>query len=147
LFCERFEQPGAWQREFKSLLHPERVWAHNAVLLIVACADLEDVHGSPNRRALYDTGAAALQLCLEATARGLATHTTTAFDESRLRNAFGIPTRCECVSVIAMGHPADLGTLGRDLYLRELAVRRRAPAPGRFFDGEWERPLVLGPAL
>lgn len=142
LVCDRFERPAAWQSALMSLRHSERIWAHQAALLIVVCADLED-GGSPGPRALYDTGAAALQLCLEATARNLATHATARFDDARLRDAFGIPTRYACVAVIAVGHRADLGTLGRDLYLRELAVRRRTPDPGRIFDGEWDRPLEM----
>jgi len=34
--------------------------------------------------------------------------------------------------------PADAGTLGRDLYLRELALRRREPLIGRLFEGGWD---------
>jgi hypothetical protein len=43
--------------------------------------------------------------------------------------------------VISIGHRADAGTLGRDLYRREVAPRHREPMGLRFFDGEWDAPL------
>ncbi len=141
VLCDRFEHADAWQRAFDCLAPGDRPWAYGAAALVVTCADTRSLDGSFNRRALYDTGGAALQLCLEATARNLATHSTSDFDSARLRAAFDIPARFECAAVIAVGHRADTGTLGRDLYRREIAAVRREPIGSRFFDGQWERPV------
>ena len=139
--CDRFESAVAWQKAFDCLLRADRAWAYNAAVLIATCADTRAFDGSFNRRALYDTGAAALQLCLEATARNLATHAVSDFDEARLRATFDIPDRCDCAAVIAIGHRADVGTLGRDLYRREVAASHHEPTGHRFFEGEWDQPV------
>ena len=139
--CDRFGQPDAWQKAFDALSRSERPWAYNASLMILCAADLENVAPALQPRALFDTGGAALQLCLEATARDLATHITSGFDESRLRAGFGIPEQAALVALVCVGTPADLGTLGRDVQRRELTPRARSPLGSRCFEARWGRAL------
>lgn len=141
IVCDRFERPGPWQRLLDALDARERPWAYNAALFIVVAADLAGIEPALRGRALFDTGAAALQLCLEATARNLGTHTTSGFDEARLRSSMGIPEHAAGIAIVCVGQPADLGTLGRDLYRREVAPRTRSPLSSHCFDAHWGRPL------
>lgn len=140
--CDRFEHPEPWQRLFEALAARERPWAYNAALLILVAADLEGLEPKEQARALFDTGAAALQLCLEATARNLATHTTSGFDEARLRSQMGIPEHAAGIAIVCVGQRADLGTLGRDVYRREIAPRTRSARGSRCFDAHWGRPFT-----
>jgi nitroreductase len=139
IVCDRFERPEAWQLLFGALATRERPWAYNAALLILVAADLAGVEPALRARALFDSGAAALQLCLEATARSLATHTTSAFDEARLRSPLGIPEHAAVIAIVCVGQRADPGTLGRDVYRREVAPRTRATLGSRCFDALWGR--------
>lgn len=142
VICDRFERPEAWREIFGTLAARERPWVYNVALLIAVVAELEAITAEMRARALFDTGAAALQLTLEATARGLATHTTSGFDHARLRAVLGIPEHAICVALLCVGQPADAGTLGRDVYRREIASRTRSAPSSRCFDAHWGRPLA-----
>jgi nitroreductase len=135
--CDRFTHPEEWQTSFESLARPERPWAYNVPLFVIAAVDFTEVEPELRPRASFDVGGAALQLCLEATARDLATHVTSAFDVARLRSGLGLPEYVTAVAIICVGHRADLGTLGRDVYLREVTPRRRAPLASRCFEARW----------
>lgn len=142
VLSDRFAHPKAWQRVFEALNRGERPWAYGATLSILVAAELAQVDPAHQPRALFDCGGAALQLCLEATARRLVTHVTGAFDETRLRAALTIPEPVLCVALVLVGHPADLGTLGRDVYRREIAPRERAPFGSRCFEAQWGQALA-----
>nr|WP_256361147.1 nitroreductase family protein [Methylomonas koyamae] len=64
-------------------------------------------NGKPNRWAPYDTGAAALSICIQATALGLAAHQMGGFDADLARQSFGLPEDCTPMAMIAVGYPAD----------------------------------------
>jgi nitroreductase len=136
LVLDRSAHPEAWAAALGCMDRLERPWAHRAAVLIAACAD----GGSMlPRRASFETGGAAARLCLEATARGLAVHSSAAFDATQLQEVLGIPAPFEALAVLALGHRADLGTLGRDVYHRETRTRRRLAVRRRFFAGVWGR--------
>jgi nitroreductase len=141
IVCDRFERPEAWQRLLDALDARERPWAYNAALLILVAADLTGIEPELRARALFDTGAASLQLCLEASARNLGTHTTSGFDEARLRSPMGIPEHAAGIAIVCVGQRADLGTLGRDVYRREVAPRTRSTLSSHCFDAHWGRPF------
>lgn len=135
--CNRFTHPEAWQTVFDSLARPERPWAYSVALFLLVAVDFTEVEPACHARALFDAGAAALQLCLEATARDLATHVTSGFDAERLRTGLGLPEHVTAVTVVCVGHRADLGTLGRDVHRREVTPRTRAPLASRCFEARW----------
>jgi len=131
---DRFADPDGWEAILGCLAEQNRRWARHAPLLIAACADTRfDFNGEPNRWGAYDTGAASENLCLQATALGLAAHQMGGFDPAALRQAVGIPERFEPMAVIAVGHPAAPERLEPGLREMEVAQRARRhakqPAP------------------
>ena len=57
----------AWQQAFDTLAPSNQTWVKSAPLLILVCADTLFGHNqTPNRWGQYDTGAAAENLCLQA---------------------------------------------------------------------------------
>lgn len=128
----------SWRAAFDCLGEFNQQWVKNAPVLILATADSTFRHnGKPNRWGQYDTGAAAENLCLQATARGLMAHQMGGFDTEKTRKSFDIPLEYECMAMIAVGHPASADVLEGDLKTRELAERTRCPLEERFFEGAW----------
>ena len=68
IICDRSRDEAAWDTAFDCLVEGNRAWARNAPVLILAVAVERFKHnGEPNRWAQYDTGAAGISLCLQAT--------------------------------------------------------------------------------
>lgn len=133
----------AWQKAFDTLVEFNQGWVKNAPLLFLIAADTKFHHnGKPNRWAAYDTGAAAENICLQATALGLMAHQMAGFDADKLRAAFEIPEQIEIIAMIAVGHPADPDTLDAETRERETAARSRRELGELFFDGAWGKPVV-----
>ncbi len=66
--CDRRNDPEAWQRACDCLGEGNRAWASSAPLLVLAVAKLRfSSNDKPNRWAQYDTGAAGMSLCVQAT--------------------------------------------------------------------------------
>ena len=100
--------------------------------------------GSPNRVALYDLGAAAALLCLQATALGLSAHQMAGFDPGAARAAFGIPENFIAGAVIALGYQGEPSTLPDEQFIAaEIAPRTRRPWNESFLSA-WDEPLDLG---
>ncbi len=133
----------AWQKAFDTLVEFNQGWVKNAPLLFLIAADTKFNHnGKPNRWAAYDTGAAAENICLQATALGLMAHQMAGFDADKLRAAFEIPEQIEIIAMISVGHPADPDTLDAETRERETAARSRRELGELFFDGAWGKPVV-----
>ncbi len=144
LVCDRHDRPRAWEAAFQCLMEGNRAWARNAPLLILACAQQHLSHdGLPNHWAQYDTGAAVENLCLQATALGLATRQMGGFHLDLARRTFAIPETVTPMAFIAVGHPADPQALPEPLRRRALAPRRRNPLTRHIFRGHWNDPWPL----
>lgn len=102
------------------------------MILSVAAGEFR-ANGKPNRWGQYDTGAASENLCLQATAQGLAVHQMGVFDADRVHTAFGVPEGFRPMSVIAVGFPGVPATSSDELRERELAGRRRRPLAELYF--------------
>lgn len=138
LICDRFSDEQAWQQILDSLAPGNQEWARHAPVLILAASVPHFSHnGSPNRWAGYDTGAASISLCLQATAMGLMSHQMGGFDSDRLRDRFAIPADIALWAVIAIGHPAPLDDLDDTQLERELKPRERRPLAQQFFHATW----------
>lgn len=142
IVCDRFAEPETWGAVLGALARPERPWAYNAPVFIVAAAVSEASDVAALNRAIFDCGAAVLQLCLEATARDLASHPTARFDSAALSTALCLPNDATALAVVCVGHRADLGSLGRDVYLRQLTPRQPAPEAKVCYEGVWGRTRV-----
>lgn len=132
-----------WQDAFDCLGEGNQSWVKNAPWLGLICADtLFTKNGQPNRWAEYDTGAAALNLCLQATSMGLSAHQLGGFDADKARAAFSIPEQFTLMAMISVGYLADIETVTGDLLVRETAARSRRDLGALFFDGAWQKPIV-----
>ncbi len=135
---DRHRDPEGFARILSTLMPFSVAWAGQAPLLIVSVAKTTFSHnGAPNSHARYDTGAAAAQLTLEATALGLGVHQMGGFDAQKARVALNIPEGYEAVAVMAVGHPGDPSALSSELQTRSSAVRRRRSLDEPVFHGMW----------
>jgi nitroreductase len=94
-------------------------------------------NGKPNRWSGYDTGAASISLCLQATAMGLVSHQMGGFDADKMRQHFALPENLNMWAMVAIGHPAPLDSLNEEQMERELKPRQRRPLDQQFFHGQW----------
>lgn len=124
LVCERNVDEAAWSDLLGCLVEGNRRWALRAPVLIAALARAPD-DADAARVAAYDVGAASLNLCLQASALGLASHQMAGFDVERLRAAFAVDARLTPLTVIAVGYPGDLARLDERARTKELAPRVR----------------------
>jgi nitroreductase len=138
LVCNKANQKDAWQALLGCLAEKNQQWAINAPLLLLAVAmNNFNQNQKANRWAAYDTGAASLNICLQATAMGLVTHQMGGFDAEQCKKQFNLPEDCTPMSVIALGYQAEAEQLNDDFKQRELAERSRADLKERFYFGYW----------
>ncbi|MDT4330411.1 nitroreductase family protein [Methylomonas sp. MED-D] len=137
--CDKSTHPDAWARALEIINDKNRLWARHAPVLILSVAMANFNHnGQANRWAMYDTGAAALNLCLQAGALGLASHQMGGFDAAAARQAFGLPEQCTPMAMLAIGYQADAEELPEEFRTAELAVRSRAELRQRAYFGHWD---------
>jgi nitroreductase len=143
--ADRCANPEMHARVVSTLAPANVVWAQRAPILIVAVAHMTySRNGAPNRHAFYDTGAAAVQLALQATSLGLGVHQMGGFSPDQARTTLGIPEGFEPVVVLAVGHPGDVAELSEELRARELAPRQRRPLRESVYSGAWDEPWTSG---
>ncbi len=136
--CDRFEDEQAWQSLLACLAEKNQLWAKNAPVLMVSCADSEfRANGNSNRWGQHDTGAASISICLQATALGLASHQMGGFDADAVKETFGVPEQFTPMSVIAIGYAGSIEGLHDDFRPLEVGERKRQPLSGNFFAGKW----------
>ena len=144
IVCNRHDNKVAWQLALSCLMSINQLWAKNAPLLIIACANEIFTHnGKANRWAQYDTGAASMNICLQATALGLFAHQMGGFDAERAHGIFKLPQDLTPMSVIAVGHHGGLDGLEEGFVAGETAAREREPLESHFFNGDFETPYAF----
>jgi nitroreductase len=129
---------------FSSMVGFNQSWAGAAPVLILGVASSKfSRNGSPNAYALYDLGAAAAILCLQAASLGLATHSMAGFDHDAARQTFGIPEDYLLGAVIALGYQGEPSALAHEkLIAQETAPRTRKPL-NEFVLSAWGEPANL----
>ena len=134
----------AYKKIHDSLMPFNQAWAGMAPVLILGVAKTRFSHNdSPNRVALYDLGAAASYLTLQAAALGLATHQMGGFDENAARKAFEVPETYIFGAVIALGYQGEPAALPSDqMLVQETAPRARKPLKDFVFSA-WDTPADL----
>lgn len=138
LVCDKNSDLDAWEKLLSALVPGNQEWAKNApVLIVTASVPNFSQNDKPNRWSGYDTGAASISLCLQATAMGLMSHQMGGFDDKVLRKSFNIPADIHIWSVIAIGHQAALDNLSEEQLERELSPRKRRPLEQAFFMNKW----------
>lgn len=141
LVWDRHADAEAFERAFATLVSSNQKWVANVPVLIGVFADTLDSEGKPNRSAIYDTGAAAFSLVLQAQALGLSARQIGGFDQDALRQAFAVPENVQVQSFIAVGHLGDAGQLSPELLARESAPRLRREIHEIAFHAGWGTPL------
>ena len=133
-----------YDRLFACLVEGNRKWVFRAPVLILSVASLlfED-DGKPNRHALHDTGMAAENFVLQATALGLQAHQMAGFDTQKARENCLIPTGFDPVAMIALGYPGDPAVLPDYLREREIKPRERQPIGDFVFSIKWGQTSLL----
>jgi nitroreductase len=119
----------SYKKMFDSLIPFNQAWAVNAPVLILGAAKTTFSHNrGPNHFALYDLGAAASYLTLQAAALGLSTHQMAGFDHDAARQALEIPEDYALGAVIALGYQGEPAALANEQMLtQEVAPRQRKP--------------------
>ncbi len=142
IVCDRHADDAAWKKLFDCLAEGNQGWAVNVPVLVLVVADGKFGHNDkPNRWGQYDSGAAAMSVCMQATDMGLMAHQMGGFNADAARSAFNVPEQCTPMSVMALGYQLPLERIPEESRERELAVRRRKPLGGNFFQSEWGRPF------
>lgn len=132
----------AWQQAFDCLADSNKTWVKDAPVLILVCADsLFNHNQAPNRWAQYDTGAAAENLCLQASSMGLMAHQMGGFSADKARELFAIPEQFIPMAMLVAGYEGDANDLPDELKARELAERNRKPLGELFFADSWGKPI------
>jgi len=145
IIWNRFQDEASWQQVLDCLSPGNQDWAKNAPLLILAASVETFSHNDSNNRWVgYDTGAATISLCMQATAMGLMTHQMGGFDGDKIRQQFNLPESLNLWAMIAVGHPAPLDNLSEEQMERELKARERRPLSEQFFSQAWNNPITSG---
>ena len=131
-----------WNRLFNCLVEGNQKWAFRAPVLVLSVAHMNfEDDGKSNRHAFHDTGLAAENLVLQATASGLVAHQMAGFDVEKARVDLRIPAGYEPVAMIAIGYPGNPDSLPERLRERELRPRSRRPIGEWTFLGQWGTPI------
>lgn len=142
IVCNKSEGESAWQHAFDTLAPSNQTWVKAVPVIILVCADTLFGHNqTENRWAQYDTGAAAENLCLQATSMGLAAHQMGGFNSDAARKQFNIPAQYTPMAMMAVGYAGDAEQLPDDVKGRELADRKRKPLGELFFAGSWGKAI------
>ncbi len=132
------EQPEEYQRVLSCMVEGNQAWAKAAPVLALGCTSLRfKLDGRDNAAAIHDLGLASGNLCLEATARGLAVHQMIGILPDKAREVFQIPDGVQALTGVAIGYAADPAALPDALRQRDLAARTRKPLGEFVFAGRW----------
>lgn len=129
---------------FDSFVEFNQKWTVLAPILILGVARTKFSHNeTPNRFAVYDLGAAASYMTLQAAALGVSTHQMAGFDENKARELLGIPPEYAIGSAIAMGYQDEPAKLGDPRMIEnETGPRQRKPHSEIVFEA-WGKPMKL----
>lgn len=138
VFCDRHTDEQAWRKAFDCLSEGNQPWCRHAPVLTVVCADTQFVkNGKPNAWGAYDTGAAAVSMCLQARHLGLMTHQMAGFDADAIRAAFAIPARYTPMAMMTIGVQIAEDRIPEAFRDRELKPRVRDALADHFFLNGW----------
>ena len=133
----------AWQLAFECLVPGNQSWVKAAPVLMLVCAGSLFGHNqTPNRWGQYDTGAAAENLCLQASHMGLMAHQMGGFNADKAREQFAIPAQYMPMAMLCVGYAADIATVTGEALTREMAERKRQPLGALFFADSWGKSIV-----
>ena len=134
-----------YKKIFSTLIEFNQSWAGAAPVLILGVASTRFARsGSDNRNALYDLGAAASYLTLQAAALGLTTHQMAGFDQKAARQVFEIPEDYAIGAAIALGYQGEPSALGNPQLVEIETGPRTRKTLSEFVLSSWGAPAELG---
>ena len=138
LICNKNNNPEAWQKSFNCIAEGNQPWSQHAPVLIIACHDtLLSKNDKANNWGQYDTGAASISMCLQASELGLMTHQMAGFKPDQARESFNIPERYKPIAIISLGYQLPKHEIPEAFKQREMTPRSRKPIEQRFFANTW----------
>lgn len=143
IVCDKASNESSWSKALECLVEGNQVWAKNASVLLLACADSKNRNNDENRWGVYDTGSASENLCLQATALGLMAHQMGGFSVENSINYFNIPKRFIPMAMITIGYQLVENKIPEDMKEREYSDRVRNSLDMNFFEGAWDAPILL----
>lgn len=142
IVCDKSTNKAAWDKAFSCLADGNQSWAVNAPVLLLALANTIFSHNDDdNRWAQYDTGAASMSLCIQATSLGLMVHQMGGFSAEKAAEVFSIPEQFTSMAMMAIGYQLAEDKITGELMQRESSERQRNPLADQFFDGKWGKPI------
>lgn len=142
IVCDKARNEAAWNKALACLSEGNQSWAMNAPVLMLALANTIFGHNdTPNRWAQYDTGAASMSICIQATSLGLMVHQMGGFNVENAASSFAIPEQFTPMAMIAVGYQLAEDEITEAMMERESSERHRNPLAEQFFDGEWDKPI------
>ena len=143
-FVGRRNSP-TYQKILGALIEFNQAWAKSAPVLILGAARTTFSHNdAPNRVALYDLGAAASYLTLQAAALGLSSHQMAGFDEAAARKALEIPESYILGAVIAVGYQGEPAALPNEQMLAQETSPRARKSLSEIAFSAWGQSADLG---
>ena len=143
IVCDKISNKLSWSKALECLSEGNQSWARNAPLLLLTCADSKGPNDNINRWGEYDTGAASENLSLQATALGLMTHQMGGFSIEKARAHFNIPESYTPMAIISVGYQLAEEKIPESMNDREYSVRDRNSLDMNFFEGSWNKPVLL----
>ena len=144
IVCNRNTDTDAWKRALSCLSEGNQGWAQHAPLLMLAIAAGNfSKNDRANRWAQYDTGAASMNLCIQATDMGLMVHQMGGFDSDMSKRMFRIPGEFTPMAMLAVGYQLPLEKIDTEKQEREFAERYRNPLSDNFYSGNFGNPWTL----
>jgi nitroreductase len=133
-----------YKKIFESLGEFNQAWAASAPVLILGVAKTRFSHNdAPNRVALYDLGAAASYMTLQAAHLGLVTHQMAGVDLDKARKLLEIPEEYVIGAAIALGYQGEPEALtNENMRQQEISPRQRKPLSEIVLAG-WGEPAKL----
>ncbi len=111
----------------EAVLPGNRAWSDGAPAIIwVIARTTFGRDGSPNAHALFDTGAATMQMTLQASAMGYHLHAMGGIDVEAAHKALGLAEHERVVCALAIGRRGDRDSLPEPYRAREAPSARRS---------------------
>jgi nitroreductase len=143
IVCDKTRNPDAWDKAYSSLAEGNQGWAVNAPVLILVLANTLFSHNEQaNRWAEYDTGAASMSICVQATSLGLMVHQMGGYDANKATELFSIPEQYKSMAMMSVGYQLAQDDISAEVMERESSERQRNPLAEQFFDGEWGKSII-----
>jgi nitroreductase len=115
-----------WNRFFNLLYEGNQVWAKDAAVLVAVISRKNfEYDERPSITHQFDAGAAWENLALEASLRGIVTHSIEGFDYERARVDLGISDKFDVMAMIAIGKRGPIENLPLKLQEREFPNDRK----------------------